>query len=333
MQIYKRGNLWHYAFTAGGKRFRKSAGTSDRKLAAEIARAHEAREIAATRLGPQHLITFGEAVALYLDAGKSDRYLLALMDRFERVRVADITPELLRRAAMEMYLEAGPATRNRQVITPAQAVINHAADLGYCQALHVRRFAVEKVSRPAADWAWIDAFSSAARNIGRPNLAALAIFMFTTGARISQALAVRWQDVDFPTATVTIKGTRKGRSGTRQKDRLAPIVPEAIVAIAAIPLPETGRREPWRKVFGYNSRSSVDKAWRRAEKKAKIEHRSPHEAGRHGFFTETIIRKGLDPRTAAEGGGAQSVRLVMETYVHPERTAEAIRSVFERKQK
>ena len=36
--------------------------------------------------------------------------------------------------------------------------------------------------------------------------------------------------------------------------------------------------------------------------RAEIEILTPHEAGRHGFYTELTVRRGLDRRTAAEAG-------------------------------
>jgi len=58
-----------------------------------------------------------------------------------------------------------------------------------------------------------------------------------------------------------------------------------------------------------------------------------HKAGRHGFATEMIVRNKVDVAAAAERGGWESKRLMLETYVHGEGGREVIEAVFGEKRR
>ncbi len=77
--------------------------------------------------GDRASLTFAEAALIYVDDGHRDLYLAPLIRHFRDQPVAAITAGHIRAAARVLYPEARPATWNRQVITPARAIINHAA--------------------------------------------------------------------------------------------------------------------------------------------------------------------------------------------------------------
>lgn len=319
--LYKRGDVWHYSFTVeGGQRIRRSSGTTDKALAKDAAVEHERRERRASVHGPESVVTFTQAVRLYLDAGKDDRYALAALDHFKDTLLSRITPPLVRQAAIELYPNHSPATRNRQGISPIQAIINFAADKGLCPPIRVRRFPVQRVERAAGDKVWLAAFQRAARSRGRDDIAAYARFMFETGARLSQALALEWSDVDLNAATATVT-TRKTGPGGAPWSRAAHLTPAMVAEMANLP-----RRGP--RVFGFNTRSNLTKQWKKIVGAAGIAPLDRHEAGRHGFATEMIVRNGVDIPTAADAGGWKSRRLMLETYAHGEGVKETVNAVF-----
>ena len=53
-------------------------------------------------------------------------------------------------------------------------------------------------------------------------------------------------------------------------------------------------------VFGYGSSTGYNNRWKKICKRAGIQYLSAHPAGRHGFFTELVVRQGVDPVTAAK---------------------------------
>lgn len=310
--LTKRGEIWWYSFTIDGERIRRSSKTTDRRLAEDIAAKDEWRHRHAAVHGAESVLTFGEAMALYVEHAKDSRFLLPLLDRWENVRVRDITPETIRRAAIDIYPKASGATRNRQVITPARAIINHAAECGFCPHIRVRRFPEAVSRRKAGDAKWIGKFCAAAST---PHLAALARFMFETAARIGEAVALKWEDVSLADATATFGTTKNGD-------------PHTVFLSPAMVSELANLERKGAKVFGYASRHTVAKSWDSTIKRAGIEKLTPHEAGRHGFATEVIVRHGVDIPTAAKMGNWKSHRLLSETYAHPERERETVLKIF-----
>lgn len=191
-------------------------------------------------------------------------------------------------------------TRSPAGIVPIQAVINHAAESELCPRIRVKRFKVETKSKIPATLEWVEAFMAHCK---RPHLAGLALFMFLTGARVSEALAVQWDDIDFKAKSVLIRQTKLGN------ERRAHLPQPLIVALANIP-----RANSHRSVFWYETRNNCLMVWRRTAKRAKIAPLSFHSC-RHGFAT-ALLRKGVDVVTVAKLGGWKNVRHVLETYGH-----------------
>lgn len=245
-------------------------------------------------------MTFAQAAMLYRQSGRPERFLRSVEDHWKDTPVKAITAGAVRAASIQMYPNAGPATRNRQAIVPTQAIINHAAELDLCDHIKVKRFTVHKKEKAPATWPWIQAFMAACV---KPNLAALAAFMFLTGARISQALAVEWDDVDFQARKVMIRGTGKG-----DPNRRAHMPPELIAALARIPDERSG------PVFKISSRSNCRTQWAGAIRRAGIKPLSYHSC-RHGFAT-VLLDRGVSPVTVAKRGGWRSPQHVFATYGH-----------------
>jgi integrase len=298
LKVYKRGKVYHYGGTVAGQRLRGTTGTASKGIAEQIASREEAKAWKRDLHGPEAVLTFADAAALYRGAGKSTRFLTRVEDYFKDTLIKDIKPGTIRQAAMELYPRASNATRNRQAIVPTQAIINHAAESELCPFVRVKRFKVDKKIKPIFTIEWVNAFMAHAS----PQLGALALFMFVTGARVSEALRVTWDDIDLKAKTVTIGRTKIGEG--RQCNLPMPL----IVAMANI------SRRAGRPLFIYRSRCDCYRAWGTAVKRAGIKRMTFH-SGRHGFAT-AALRSGIDPKTAAWLGGWKNIRLFMETYAH-----------------
>jgi integrase len=235
---------------------------------------------------------------LYRAAGKSTRFLEKVEDHWKDTLVKDITPGAIQQAAIDLYPKALAATRNRQAIAPTVAIINHAAESDLCRHIRVRRFRIDAKVKEPVDLPWVETFMAHAS----PRMGAMALFMFLTGARISEAVAVRWADVDFKLRRVLIRQTKQ------RNERYAHMPQPLVVALANLPKDEL-------PVFGYYNRGGgTVVAWARVCKRAGLPHRSFH-CCRHGFATE-LLRKGVDVVTVAKLGGWKSAKLVLETYGH-----------------
>lgn len=86
------------------------------------------------------------------------------------------------------------------------------------------------------------------------------------------------------------------------------------------------------RIFGYGSSTGYNKRWKRICKLAGIPYLSAHAAGRHGFFTELVVRQGVDPVTAAKAGRWANPNLPMRIYAHAETDEADVRARFRTKQ-
>lgn len=298
LKIYKRGAVWHYRGSVAGRRLRGSTSATVKEIASRVAAEIEAREWKRRLEGPEAVLTFAQAAILYRAAGKSPRFLEPVEDFWQDALVKDINPGLIRRCAMTLYPNASGATRNRQVIVPTAAIINHAAESELCARIKVKRFpTVRKIKKPAT-LEWVKAFMAASP----PHLAALALFMLLTGARVSEALSLQWSEVDMEARTALIRETKIGN------ERRAHLPSPLIVALANI------KRENGRSVFRYTTKAAADKSWRSAVRRAKLEQLSFHSC-RHGFAT-ALLHAGVDPVTVAKLGGWKTPQHVFQTYGH-----------------
>lgn len=298
LSLYRRGQIWHYRGTVAGRLLRGSCKTADEATARRFAAEKEARTWRGHFDGPEAVLTFAQAATLYRQADKPTRFLDRIEDYWRETLIRDISTGAIKQSALRLYPRASGATRNRQVIVPTQAIINHAASLDLCRPLRVERFPVRKVEKEPADWPWVQAFMAHAN----PHLGALCCFLFLTGARISEALAVRWDDVDLQTRRATIRQTKVG------SERRAHLPPPLVAAIANIEGERTGT------VFRYSSRDTAKPQWRKAIRRAGIRPLTYH-ACRHGFAT-AMLHAGIDPITVAKLGGWKSPQHVFTTYGH-----------------
>lgn len=310
-QIVKRGKIYHYQGTAGGKRYRGSTGAETREAALAFTAEFEAKARKCYTDGPQAVLTFEDAVKNYFAAEKTGRFLAKPRVYFKNTLVKDISAGVIRQAAIDIYPTAAAATRNRQVIVPVQAVINHCAALQLCSAILVKRFPVEKKEKTPVTLEWVRTFVNSAP----AHLAALALFMFGTGARVSEALNLRWGDVNLQAGTAKIGQTKQ------RNERVARLHPEVVAAMANL------KRYKGRGPFFYLERSSAYGAWDRTCERAGLPYLSFHSC-RHGFAT-TLLHKGVDVMTVAKRGGWKSARHVFETYGHASDDVSIVDRIFD----
>lgn len=308
LKLSLRGGYWQITGTLEGVRHRESTGYAKRDKAA--AERHLAESMPRLLQKSQAIkagneidkeLTFARAAMLYIKAEKPTRFVAEMITHWGETPVKKITSGKVRAAALEIFPKATGSTRNRHVIVPTQAIINHAAELELCAFLKVKRFKVETTIKTPATWEWVQSFMNAA---GPPNLGALCAFMFMTGARVSEAIDLRWADVDLGAAKAVIRQTKVG------KERVAHLPPELVKAIERI----EGERLPEGRVFKYSSRHTANVQWRKWVAKAGIEPLSFHSC-RHGFAT-TLLHRGVDPVTVAKLGGWADAQLVFRTYGH-----------------
>lgn len=321
-ELYKRkgSNNWHFDCTVDGTRHRKSAKTTDRRIAEDVAIKFENDLRRAAVHGEEVILTFAQAVGLYASDDKDTRFTLKLLDHFEKWKLKDITGPEIRKAAKLLYPDAAPATWNRQVITPMRAIINHAADAKRLPKISVTRFKETTKRRPAGNKAWLETFCKAARKLDMPETAAIARFMFETATRVSEACRLKWDDVSLQERVAYLEKTKT-------EPRKVFLTRALVVDLANI----RSNNHPLGLVFGAANRSTVKKRFDKVITAAGLPRLTSHEIGRHGFATEMIVRNGVDVATTADHGGWKSRRLLMESYVEGDADREVIDRVFGKK--
>lgn len=299
--------VWHYRGAVADDYIRGSTGTANKKDAARVAAAVEHKHLNRHLDGPQAALTFPEAVAHYLKAGKPDKYLGKIEDYWKDTKVKDMTAGAIRQSAIDIYPKAGGATRNRQVITPTQAIINHCAELELCPPIRIKRFKFDaKIKKPVSlDWVTALAANS------RPVIKALVLTMFSTACRFSEARRLEWADIDFHGRTIKIQDTKTGN------ERFAHMTQPLLVALANLP------RD--RKPFFW-SETQLRRLWDEDVKAVGFERLTFHSC-RHGFATK-MLRDKVDPKTAASLGGWADIGLFMKTYAHAMEDATLTEGLF-----
>lgn len=327
LRLHLRGGIWHIRGTVAGQRIRQSTGTRDTATAEKIRAETEARAHRVALYGPEHETTFADAALLYQQDGKPRRYLAPIIRAIGKRRIDSIAPGELKSLAKKLYPTAKASTLNRSVIKPARAVINHAAELGLCAFIRVKRFPEQDTIRHAVDRAWIDAFRSGADAALSADLAqrigTAALLMFTTGMRLGELVKITPNHMRLAERLIILSSDITKTDHPRR----VYLTQEVADALAALPerITHYGRGEA--RVFGWADTHGPYVPWRKACTAAGIPYRLRHEAGRHSFATEMIVRRKVDIKTTAEMGGWKDPRVLLG-YTHAENMADVAEKVF-----
>lgn len=234
---------WYVFGTVAGRRVREATGTADRRLAEEYRATREAELFREALHGTPAVVTWHEACLSYLEKVEpgpgTRRLLLRLTNHLGRMRLRDIDQVALDRAINALCRPgAAPSTKLRNVIVPLQAVLNHAARRQWCDAPN---FEIPEGATGIKRTRWLTpAEYVRLRDASAEHLRPLIVFLCCTGARLGEALALQWDDVDFVLSSATLRD-RKGGHG----DHVVKLFPAAVAALASITdatIDKTGQR-------------------------------------------------------------------------------------------
>jgi integrase len=319
LKLKEVDGVWHVTGTVAGKRVRKSLGTRDKKAAEEIRVQYEAKLWKRHTYGEAAVRTFEEAAVSYQEQGGEGRFLPPILKHFKGRNLGSIKPAEIRSAAITLYPKATGDTRNRQVITPARAVINHGHDLGWCPPIKVKQFEVSKSRKhKPVDEAWLAAFLAQSDQDKLFHLSALVLFMNRTATRVSEAIRLHGEFVDLSARIAILEETKEGEWET------AHLTADVVMRLAALGLRDG---EP---VFRYTDRSAVNRRMAVVCKRAKIDPRTTHSAGRHSFGTNAMNLPDAKVKDAMDAGRWKSAKLFMETYVHSHEAGKSVAEKLDR---
>jgi integrase len=310
--------IYYIQGTYQGQRIRESLKTDRREAAQRAFERKRAEIIAAIDAGTDRDLKFATAAAGYIESEGEDRFLAPLIAEIGEDAIKDLNEGVIHDLAKRLYPNAKPSTRNRQVITPVLSVINWAARRRLCAPILVERFSEGKVARRAITREWVDRFREAATELGHGHLGDMELFMFTTAARLGDAERLTWAKVDLDAKTATFL--------TKNGDERVALLTDEMVRLLR---PRAGKADG--RVFGDWARRQMYVTWKAICAKAGLAYVPPHQAGRHSFATEAIVRNKVDVATAAALGGWKSQKLLLEVYAHPENAREVAEGVFGRK--
>lgn len=320
----KKGPPSRTAYISGtyeGHRIRESLGASSREEGQRKFERRRREIIDAIDAGRDPDLRFASAVSEYMKAeDKDDRFLEPLICELGEERICDLNTPRVHEAAAKLYPKAKPSTRNRQVIAPLMAVVNYCAEKKLCPPIRIKRLKEGKASKRAVTREWVDKFCVAARALAHPNLADMELMMFTTAARLGDCQKLEWPDVHLETKTATFRCTKN------EDDRDAILTPELARSLATR-RPQDGQG----LVFGIMTRGrrgSLYPRWRRICEAAGIDYVPPHQAGRHSFATEMMVRNKVDVKTTMKLGGWRSSSVLVDRYSHPEGERQVVEAIF-----
>jgi integrase len=252
-------SFWWITGTVNGRRIRESTGTDRRELAEEMRAKFETETYRAAVYGERAVPrTFAEVADSYLEHGgphaaptlaRARRIIVALgakiaADDVDQARLDKVCSALLRP-------NPAPATRLREVIAPARAILTHGARRRMCT---MPVFDAGRASPSRTEWltpAEVDRLAAASARHLQP----LIVFLAATGARLGEALSLDWSDVDTAHARAVLRDTKNGT------DRPVDLCPRALAALAVdarAPKKRSGDR-PSRVFLTYKSEPYAEK--------------------------------------------------------------------------
>ncbi len=248
-----------------------------------------------------------EAADLYLDSGGEPRYLTKdkrLIHSLGFFPLATIDQEAIDGAARSIYPDAKPSAINRQVYTPVSAMMRFAVKRKLCDVV-----LLDRPHQPAGRIRWLTP-DEASRLIqsAAPHLQPLLLFLFGTGARLSEALYLNWRDVNLGRAHVTFADTKNNEA------RGVPLHPNLIAALANLGCRDGAvfRRPdgaPYDRPKGTKRGGQISTAFKTACRNADIENFSPHDC-RHTWATWHYAAN-RDNNGPMRLGGWKSERMVL----------------------
>jgi len=306
-----------------GRNINKTTGLADRELAEAYRIQLEAKVLKELLFGPRASVTFAQAAVTYLEKvrpgarhrdainGYQRRDLTVgpnLIDDIGNRLVSEIDQNTVDEIARKRLQGAKPATVVRSVIGPLTQVLNFAARRKWCDP--------PKFERPVFNdkrMRWTPREEAERLIAGAGRLRPLIVFLLLSGARLSEALHLDWDDVDLRARWMVFRNTKRNKRGDDHpgEDRGVPIHPQLIAVLANLPGPRTGPvfKTPAGKAYAISERhgGQIKTGWAMTLKRAGIRDLRVHDL-RHSFATY-LRQTGCEERLQDEIMGHASTKM------------------------
>lgn len=212
-----------------------------------------------------------------MEAGGEARFMRPILTRLGNKPLSEIDQMTIEKLARDLYPGRAPATLNRQVYAPISAVLKFA---------HTRKLVeyqeIERLKEPPGRVRWITP-DEAERLIEAcsPHLLPLVVLLLYSGARVSEALYLDWQQVDLGRGQVSFPKTKNGDA------RGVPLHARVITELANLKHRQGAvfRRPDGRPYeVKEDGGGQIKTAFKGACRRAKVEDFTPHDC-RHTWAT------------------------------------------------
>jgi integrase len=307
-----RSTFWRVRGTEFSIPIDRSTQTSDRRLAAKLLAQWrtEAQRLAVAPPDATSGLTFAGAAIAYMNADGEKRFLAPLLKHFREKPLAKIDQAAIDAAAVALYPDSTPATRNRQVYSPVSAILRHS---GVTVPLRRPKGAHDGRRldwlKPDQAFALLEAAAAIHERFG-----ALLTFLLYSGVRLSEALRLEWSDIDLTGAVALIRETKNGEPLTVH------LPPPIIASLASL-----DRDKP--RVFRLTKAGRLYHLLADAERRAGVElpPRTAFHVLRHTHATWRRLYAGADTAALVASGLWRS-RTAASRYEHLDVTEEARKS-------
>jgi integrase len=257
----RKGNRYYLVRgEVAGRSIEVSTKTTDATAAQRFKAALETRLLENRVPDPGEVVTFTQASALYIAYRDPRQVDIGRIERLKRVLgekpLSGIRQATLIDAANRLYTGRAPATKNREALRPAAAIMHYAAEQEYCGWLRVRLFKEPRAKTRAVSQETakaivgnIPALPTYKRQRSPAWLARaearqkkkrlLLLWLFRQAPRISDALKIQGRDIDLKARTV------RRHIGKTDEEITEALHDEVWEALANDP-PGPGPLFPWR---------------------------------------------------------------------------------------
>ena len=308
LELVKRhgGRNWYIRGSVRGIAVDQSTRTDNKAAAEAIKTKTENHLLERSVFGAKATVTFLEAAVSFMENGGEARYMPKLLNHFGKTKLNSIGQADIDAAARSLYPNVKLSTRDRQVYAPMSAVLRHGAKRKCYDFIILERpkYNNERVR-------WISLFEAETLVSGATwHLKPLLVFLFGTGARLSEALYLQWVNVDLVRKQVNFIDTKNGESrGVPLSDKVIDALRGLNNQVGSVFLTDEG--EPYRTNDEYGGQ--IKTAFKTACRRAKIEDFTPHDC-RHTWATWHYAAN-KDLAELQKLGGWKSYEMVLR-YVH-----------------
>lgn len=236
--IFKRGKVWYISYVnLSGKRIKRSLGTEDKKLA-ELKKKEIEIQIAKGRLGYAVDIKLEDFIQKYLEwseATKSKNTFItdykACKDFFQyfgniklsQIHLAELENWKVWLVSKRMLAKTTANIRIRHI----KSMFSKAVEWNYLEENPAKKLKQYKVPKGKPDFLTEEEIKKLFSFITNPSHLAVFNLLYLTGMRISEAVNLTWEDVDFEEMIIKVRSKNDWHT-KNYKERNIPIHPKLL---------------------------------------------------------------------------------------------------------